>query len=66
MNHLTPPALPPREACLDVMVALRRGEDGGHGGNYRIGDRLELHMPRDAPFVRGTMYLVFRSSSMCG
>lgn len=53
MNHLTPPALPPPDACMDVMAAFRRGEDGGDGNNFRIADRLELHMPRDAPFVRG-------------
>lgn len=56
LNHLTPPALPPPpDACLiDVMAALRRGEDGGDGNNFRIADRLELLMQRDAPFVRGT------------
>lgn len=52
MNHLTTPALPPPERCVDVMAALRQGADGE---NYKIADRLELHMPRDAPFVRGTM-----------
>lgn len=53
LNHLSPPALPPPDDCLDVMAAFRRGEDGGDGNNFRIADRLELHMPRDAPFVRG-------------
>lgn len=56
MNQLSPPALPPPpDACLiDVMAALRRGEDGGDGKNCRIADRLELLMERDEPFVRGT------------
>lgn len=55
MNHLTPPSLPPVDDCIDVMGAIRRGEEGGWGGGERcaIADRLELHMPRDAPFVRG-------------
>ncbi len=51
MNHLVPPKLPPPEACIDVMAALRRGADGA---DFAIADRLELHMPRDSTFVQGT------------
>jgi hypothetical protein len=60
MNHLVPPELPPPEVCLDVMAALRQGADGA---NFGIADRLELHMPRDSPFVRGAWKVGMPSQS---
>jgi hypothetical protein len=49
MNHLVPPSLPPRSDCLDLMAALRNRQPATH----RIGERVELWVPREAPFVRG-------------
>lgn len=49
MNHLLPPALPPRAHCLDLMALLHQEQPA----NHKIGDRIELWVPEESAFIKG-------------
>ena len=54
MNHLTPPQLPPRGECVELMEALNSNSTNSKGKKSSIAERVELYVPRECAFVRGT------------